>query len=72
VAGWNGFAAILPGVGRKVAAPALNASTLAMPVLIVDSHVLRVFERLGFVARGAGTQLASVGAPTISCISISR
>jgi len=49
----------LPGVGRKVAASALNASTLGMPVLIVDSHVLRVLERLGFIGRGAGAQLAS-------------
>jgi len=49
----------LPGVGRKVAASALNASTLAMPVLIVDSHVLRVLQRLGFVAIGAEAQIAS-------------
>jgi len=49
----------LPGVGRKVAASALNASTLAMPVLIVDSHVHRVLERLGFVAAGAEPRTAS-------------
>ncbi|QNA85944.1 endonuclease [Sphingomonas sp. So64.6b] len=39
----------LPGVGRKVAAATLNASTLRMPVLIVDGHVLRVLVRLSFV-----------------------
>lgn len=38
-----------PGVGRKVAAATLNASTLGRPVFIVDSHVLRIFRRLGFV-----------------------
>ena len=41
----------LPGVGRKVAAATLNGSTLDRPVLIVDSHVLRVLQRLGFVGR---------------------
>lgn len=49
----------LPGVGRKVAASALNASTLAMPVLIVDSHVHRVLARLGFITPGAEAQVAS-------------
>lgn len=49
----------LPGVGRKVAASTLNASTLDRPVLIVDSHVLRVLERLGFVRRGAEAKTAS-------------
>lgn len=39
----------LPGVGRKVAAATLNASALRRPVLIVDSHVHRVCQRLGFV-----------------------
>lgn len=43
----------LPGVGPKVSASALNAGTPAMPVLIVDTHVLRVLKRLGFV--GAAT-----------------
>lgn len=49
----------LPGVGRKVAASALNASTLARPVLIVDSHVLRVLHRLGFVPASADARAAS-------------
>lgn len=43
------FLETLPGVGRKVAASTLNASTLAMPVMIVDGHVLRVLQRLGAV-----------------------
>lgn len=42
----------LPGVGRKVSAATLNASTLGRPVMIVDGHVLRVLARLGAV-RGA-------------------
>lgn len=42
-----------PGVGRKVAAATLNASTLNRPVFIVDSHVLRIFRRLGLVSAQA-------------------
>lgn len=49
----------LPGVGRKVAASTLNASTLSRPVLIVDSHVLRVLQRLGFVGAHADGRVAS-------------
>lgn len=48
-----------PGVGRKVAASTLNASTLARPVFIVDSHVLRILRRLGFVSGTAEAQAAS-------------
>ncbi|WP_436810718.1 endonuclease III domain-containing protein [Sphingomonas sp. DT-204] len=48
-----------PGVGRKVAASTLNASTLARPVFIVDSHVLRVLRRLGFVSGAAEARAAS-------------
>jgi endonuclease-3 len=48
-----------PGVGRKVAAAVLNASTLARPVFIVDTHVLRVLRRTGFVARTADYRAAS-------------
>ncbi|MCW3846625.1 endonuclease III [Sphingomonas sp. LB-2] len=47
-----------PGVGRKVAAATLNASTLNRPVFIVDSHVLRIFRRLGFA--GAHAEAAAV------------
>jgi endonuclease III len=36
-----------PGVGRKTAASVLNFSTLARPVLVVDTHVARVLNRLG-------------------------
>ncbi|MBC9034695.1 endonuclease [Sphingomonas sp. JC676] len=49
----------LPGVGRKVAAATLNASTLGRPVFIVDSHVLRVLRRLGFVGPAAEAFAAS-------------
>lgn len=52
----------LPGVGRKVSASALNASTLARPVMIVDTHVLRVLQRLGFVGANADYQMASEAA----------
>lgn len=49
----------LPGVGRKVAASTLNASTLARPVMIVDTHVLRVVQRLGLVGMAADYRAAS-------------
>ncbi|WP_176473078.1 endonuclease III domain-containing protein [Sphingomonas lenta] len=49
----------LPGVGRKVAATTLNASTLDRPVAIVDTHDLRVLGRLGFVRPGADARAAS-------------
>jgi endonuclease-3 len=48
-----------PGVGRKVAAATLNASTLGRPVFIVDSHVHRVLQRLGFVGGKASPRAAS-------------
>lgn len=40
----------LPGVGRKVAAATLNLSTLRRRVLVIDTHHLRVMQRLGLVA----------------------
>lgn len=43
----------LPGVGPKVAAATLNASTLRMRVFIVDTHVHRVLVRFGFIGRNA-------------------
>lgn len=43
----------LPGVGPKVAAATLNASTLRMRIFIVDSHVHRVLVRFGFIGRNA-------------------
>lgn len=49
----------LPGVGRKVSASTLNASTLAMPVMIVDTHVLRVLRRLRAVDAHADYRRAS-------------
>jgi endonuclease-3 len=49
----------LPGVGRKVAASTLNASTLNLPVFIVDTHVLRILSRLGFVDSKADYRVAS-------------
>jgi endonuclease-3 len=48
-----------PGVGRKVAAATLNASTLKRPVFIVDSHVHRVLIRLGTIGPKASAKAAS-------------
>lgn len=49
----------LPGVARKVAASALNFSTLRLPVFVVDTHVLRLCMRLGIVPRGADIRVCS-------------
>ncbi len=42
-----------------MSASTLNASTLGRPVMIVDSHVVRVLRRLGFVAPHAEPREAS-------------
>jgi endonuclease III len=49
----------LPGVGRKVAASTLNFSRLRLPVFVVDTHVLRVLQRLGVVRSKANATEAS-------------
>ena len=41
------------GVGRKIAAATLNFSTLRKRAFVVDTHVLRVVRRYGFVAAQA-------------------
>jgi endonuclease-3 len=48
----------LPGVGRKVAAETLNFSTLNRPAFVIDTHVLRVLRRLGFVGPKADIRRA--------------
>lgn len=47
-----------PGVGPKVAAAVLNFSTLRRAAFVVDTHVLRVLRRQGFVGRGATIERA--------------
>lgn len=48
----------LPGVGRKVSASTLNFSTLRMPAFVIDTHILRILSRFGFVRRKADTRTA--------------
>lgn len=48
-----------PGIGQKVAASTLNASTLRRPIFIVDSHVHRVMVRLGIISAKASPRFAS-------------
>lgn len=55
----------LPGVGRKVSASTLNFSTLHMPALVVDTHILRILRRFGFVRSRADAQAAYDMAMTI-------
>lgn len=46
------------GVGRKTAAAALNFSSLRERVFVVDTHVLRVLQRFGFVGENASSERA--------------
>ncbi|HWA92647.1 MAG TPA: hypothetical protein VG889_21625 [Rhizomicrobium sp.] len=48
----------LHGVGRKIAAATLNFSTLRKPAFVVETHIVRVLERFGFVRMGATTEQA--------------
>jgi len=48
----------LPGVGRKIAAGVMNASTLDRPVLVLDSHHRRILQRMGLVPPRADTARA--------------
>ena len=48
----------LPGVGRKVSASTLNFSTLNMPAFVIDTHILRILGRYGFVRSNADTRTA--------------
>ncbi|NJO32792.1 MAG: hypothetical protein HC869_06255 [Rhodospirillales bacterium] len=46
------------GVGSKIAAATLNFSALRMRTFVVDMHVLRVLQRVGFVGMRADTETA--------------
>ncbi|WP_137680746.1 endonuclease III domain-containing protein [Aurantiacibacter suaedae] len=48
----------LPGVGRKIAAGVMNASTLDRPVLVLDSHHRRILQRMELVPAKADTARA--------------
>ena len=49
----------LKGVGPKVAAAVLNFSRLKMRTMVVDTHVLRVAKRYGFVGEKVSAEEAS-------------
>ena len=46
------------GVGPNIAAAVLNFSTLRRPVMVVDTHVLRVSQRVGWTGENASAQKA--------------
>ena len=48
----------LPGVGRKIAAGVMNASTLDRRAIVLDSHHLRILRRMGMVPAKADTNRA--------------
>lgn len=48
----------LPGLGRKIAAQVMNASTLGRPALVLDTHHLRILARMGLIAEKAPTEKA--------------
>ncbi len=45
----------LPGIGRKVAAGVMNASTLDRRVIVLDGHHTRILQRMGLVPAKAAT-----------------
>ncbi len=49
----------IPGVGAKTSATVLNFSRLRMPALVVDTHHLRVAQRIGLVAPKASLDKAA-------------
>jgi endonuclease-3 len=48
----------IDGIGRKTSAATLNFSSLRMRTFVVDTHVLRVLRRLGFVGVNASAETA--------------
>ena len=48
----------LPGIGRKIAAGVMNASTLARRAIVLDSHHTRILQRMGLVPPKASTARA--------------
>lgn len=45
----------LPGAGRKIAAQAVNTTTLDRPALVLDTHHLRILARLGLIGANDDT-----------------
>lgn len=57
----------LPGAGPKVAAAAVNFSTSNRDALVMDTHVLRVFTRLGLIGKRTSAEAAAtLLAPALS------
>jgi endonuclease-3 len=48
----------LPGIGRKIAAGVMNASTLGRRALVLDGHHLRILRRMALVPAKADTARA--------------
>ena len=49
---------LLPGIGRKIAAGVMNASTLDRRAIVLDGHHTRILQRMGLVPPKAGTDRA--------------
>ena len=48
----------LPGIGRKIAAGVMNASTLDRRAIVLDGHHTRILQRMGLVPAKADTKRA--------------
>ena len=48
----------LPGIGRKIAAGVMNASTLDRRAIVLDGHHTRILQRMGLVPPKADTRRA--------------
>lgn len=56
----------LPGVGRKIAAGVMNASTLERRAIVLDSHHTRILQRMGLIpAKATGARAFDAIMPAI-------
>ena len=56
----------LPGVGPKVAASVMNFSTIGRQAFVIDTHIVRILQRLGMI--GPRTSAAAAHGPVLGVL----